>query len=241
MKRFSLLILLLSVLSYSAVNAQLHRPAKELEKKNGWFGTIQAGYNFAFGDDSWNIWKDYQDAKGGGFSVSVGKELSTLLSARLKGRYLDLYNRINLEMYEEFKYKYPDYLPRNGFYGYKVASLQAELMFNLTNLFRDRSSRHFFNMYLVGGFGENIAFCYDEVCDYWDGEYAPGLIYKVDKRSHLMPVGCIGGILDFRLDNDISLNIEALGSITGDKLEGVKYEEWYDVYITLCIGATIYF
>lgn len=210
-----------------------------------WFVTFQYGGSLAFGDDSWHVTKDFKNANGSALSVSAGYRFSDFLAARAKFRSMKLYSRTNLEFLEANKEENSEYFPRDGFYGYNAIAVQGEAMFNLAHLLNPGNPERRFNAYLILGGGVNVMSAYDPHVSVWHPDnYDNRLLYGsyvVDTSDHTMPCGVGGLQLEYKLNKYLSLSLEALGTFTGDLMEGVKYEEAYDVYITYSGGLTVYF
>lgn len=223
-------------------------PAQEnskVETKNVFFAGANFGGALAFGDDSYNVFTDFKNANGTSMSIFLGKDFSKMFSARLNARYQRLYSRVNLEtlaLRDQFPDKYFDMFPRDGFYGYDCYGIQADAMLNLINFIPNRTS-DIFNLYVMGGLGANVACNYSRYSEWWSWEsgYLDAGWYEVDRNTHIMPTAMIGGILDFKLCRILNLDFQIDCTFTGDNLEGVVSEEFYDAYITYSIGLTAHF
>ncbi len=215
------------------------------EKKDKWFAGFNVGGALAFGDDSYNIFSDFKNANGTSLSLFLGKDFSKVFSARFNARYLKLYSRVNLEtlsLRDVYPDKYFDMFPRDGFYGYNCYGIQAEAMFNPINYLPNRSN-DVFNLFLIGGIGANVTSSYSKYAEWWGWEsgYLDSGWYEVDTGSHIMPTVMIGGILDFKLCRFLNLDFQIDCTFTGDNLEGVVSEEFYDAYISYSVGLTAHF
>lgn len=95
----------------------------------------------------------------------------------------------------------------------------------------------------MAGLGLNVTANYNKYTEWWSWEsgYLDAGWYEIDRGSHVMPTAMIGGILDFKLCRFLNLNLQVDCTFTGDNLEGVVSEEFYDAYITYSIGLTAHF
>lgn len=230
----------------SAVGISCHAQEDSLSfRKNNWFAGANFGGALAFGDDSYNVFSDFKNANGTSLSFFLGKDFSHVFSARINARYLRLYSRVNLEtlsLRDQFPDKYFDMFPHDGFYGYDCYGLQADAMLNLINLIPNRTS-DVFNLYVMAGLGVNVTSNYSKYSEWWSWEsgYLDSGWYEVDRSSHIMPTTMIGGMLDFKLCRFLNLDFQVDCTFTGDNLEGVVSEEFYDAYISFSIGLTAHF
>lgn len=239
--KFLLLASALAVAGFSVSAEEI----PEKDTKNEWFAGVNFGGAMAFGDDSYNIFSDFKNANGSSFSIFLGKDFSKVFSARLNARYLKLYSRVNLEtlsLRDLYPDKYFDMFPRDGFYGYSCYGLQVDAMLNPINYIPDRTNE-VFNLYLIGGIGANVTSGYSKYAEWWGWEsgYLEAGWYEVDTSAHIMPTVMIGGMLDFKLCKFLNLNLQLDCTFTGDNLEGVVSEEFYDAYISYSVGLTAHF
>lgn len=238
-----LIILITAFLSISiSVTAQHHCMRG---KQGSYFAGVNYGGALAFGDDSYDIFADFKNANGSSASVFFGKDFSRVFSARINARYNKLYSRVNLEtlsLRDTYPDRYGDLFPRDGFYGYNCYGLQIDAMFNPIN-YIPRRAIDIFNLYLIGGVGANVVNGYSSYVKEWsrESETLNGGWYEVDTKTHVMPTVMIGGILDFRLCKFLNLDFQIDCTFTGDNLEGVVSQEFYDAYITYAIGLTAHF
>lgn len=236
------------ILLVSAAALSLGATAQKAGGSSGnkeWFCGVSVGGALAFGDDSYNVFSDLTNAAGLSASLYAGKDFSKTLSGRVSARYNKLYSRVNLEtlsLRDHDPEKYSGLFPRDGFYGYSCLGLQADVLFNPLNLIPGRPS-DFFNLYVIGGAGVNATCGYSECAKWWsrDSGLMDGGWYEVDTGTHIMPCAMIGGMLDFRLTGTLHLNLELDCTFTGDNLEGVVSQEFYDAYVTASIGLTAHF
>lgn len=235
-----LLILNLTLVSISS-RAQYYF---EDEKSNDYFAGLSIGGGLGFGDDSYNIISDFKNANGTSASLYFGKEFSKVFGARINARYNKLYSRVNLEtlsLRDVYPDLYGDLFPRDGFYGYNCYGLQIDAMFNPINYIPRKVD--IFNLYLLGGVGANMVNGYSSYVKDWsrESDVLKGGWYEVDTKTHIMPTVMIGGILDFKLCKQLHLNFQLDCTFTGDNLEGVVSQEFYDAYITYSMGLTAHF
>lgn len=214
-------------------------------RETGFFAGFNAGGALAFGDDSYNIISDFSNANGTSVSAFFGKDFSKVFSTRVNLRYSRLYSRVNLEtlsMRDIYPDKYGDLFPRDGFYGYNCYGLQIDAMFNPINYVPKRAV-DIFNLYLLGSVGANMINGYSNYVKEWSrvSETLDAGWYEVDTKTHIMPTVMIGGILDFKLCKFLHLDFQLDCTFTGDNLEGVISQEFYDAYITYSVGLTAHF
>lgn len=110
---------------------------------------------------------------------------------------------------------------------YKYSYLQTNLdaLFNLVNLFSTYQGDTFFNLYGIMGIGYVHNF----------GSSNEG----VGTQNSIIPR--VGLQADFRLNSDISLNVEATGNLMPDKFNGIVYGRKNDATANLLIGITYRF
>jgi len=192
----------------------------------------------AFGDDDYNVFSEFKEASGFNASITVGRELNRLLGIRLQTNWMRMHNRVNLEVYEYHKEHNPELVPNKGFYGYNVLQSSAELTFNLTNLIFPNSNYRRWDCQAFIGPGVTYTMNYDKIVKRWKTEHVG---YDVDDNNHVLWNANIGGNIEYKITPHIGINAEVMCSFTGDKLEGVKYEEFYDAIITYSLGVSYHF
>lgn len=245
MKKQLIILSIALSLFWSDSTAQENQGNIELGNKTDWFAGINLGGALAFGDDSYNVFSDFRNANGTSLSFFIGKEFSKIFSARIDARYFKLYSRVNLEtlsLRDIYPDKYFDMFPRDGFYGYNCFGLGVDGMVNFINLIPNRTN-DIFNLYVMGGLGFNVSCNYSKYAEWWSWEsgYLDSGWYEVDRDAHIMPTAMIGGIIDFKLCKFLNLDFQIDCTFTGDNLEGVVSEEFYDAYISYSVGLTAHF
>lgn len=179
---------------------------------------FQAGLGHTFGEI------DFSDLLSPAAAISWGRQFSPVMGMRVglsgfqgKGGWVNPYN--------DYKYNY--------------VALNADAMFNITNMFRQWKPFQKFNLSAFVGIAGNLAFNNDEAIDLeaqhfhsvnenfshlWDG-------------SKLLPVGRAGIVADFRCTDRVSLNVEVNGNITTDHYNS-KHAKNADFYFNGLVGLT---
>lgn len=122
---------------------------------------------------------------------------------------------------------------------YNYAALNADAVFNITNMFRQWKPVQKFNLSAFIGVAANLAFNNDE---------AQEVSQKVGHSNHesfshlwdgskLLPVGRAGVIADFRCTDRVSLNLEVNGNMTTDHYNS-KHAKNADFYYNGLVGLT---
>ena len=124
-------------------------------------------------------------------------------------------------------------------YSYNYVALNADAVFNITNMFRQWKPFQKFNLSAFVGIAGNLAFGNDEANDLaaqnfhginenfghiWDG-------------SKLSPVGRAGLIADFRCNDRWSFNVEANANVTTDHYNS-KHADNADFYFNGLVGLS---
>lgn len=214
-----------------------HLSAQTAGNQSDWYISANTGASMAFGDDSYDIFKEFKEACGWNFNLAVGKDKG-LWGWKVQAGVMKVSNRINLEAYEFHLLHNPDLVPNKGFYNYNAIQVTPQATFNLSQAFNAKRKTNYWNWYLFGGPGATLTLNYDEVVKPWKNEHVG---YKVDDRAHLLWNVNFGTSLEYRLTPELGINAEATCSFTGDNMEGVVSEEFYDAIITCSLGVTYHF
>jgi len=206
--------------------------------------TENIGSGMAFGDDSYNVFSEFYEASGLDISICLGTNFNLLWGARARFQWMKMYNRQNIEAYEENYSRFSELVPNKGFYGYNICQLSVEGTFNVSNFLMRHRPTHNWNWYIYAGPGATVTYNYEKTVKLWWGENAEKydlIPYRIDDRSHLLWNFNIGHIINYRLADNLDLSADIGCSFTGDNLEGVVYEEFYDAIITYSLGLKYYF
>jgi outer membrane protein OmpA-like peptidoglycan-associated protein len=126
-------------------------------------------------------------------------------------------------------------------YKYNYVALNADALFNLSNVFSDWKPRRVFNLYAFVGLGVNYAFNNDEAKD-----LEAALPGRADGRENLTylwndsrtsVLGRAGLQADFRLSDRWSLNVEANANGLSDHYNSKKADN-IDWYFNGLVGVT---
>ena len=110
-------------------------------------------------------------------------------------------------------------------YDYNYLQLSFDGLLNLTNLFTPYTGDKAFNLYGIMGLGYVHNF----------GESEKG----VHTRNSIVPR--LGLQADFRLNEDLSLNVEAIGNLMNDDFNGIVGGTKYDATVNVLLGITYRF
>lgn len=110
-------------------------------------------------------------------------------------------------------------------YKYNYLHASVDGLLNLTNLFTPYQGDRMFNLYGIAGVGYLHAFKKSE--------------YGVGTSNHIVPR--VGLQADFRLNSDISLNLEANANLMSDKFNGRVGGTSYDGTLNALVGITYRF
>lgn len=155
---------------------------------------------------------DFGDRLSPHVAVSVGKHFSPIAGAR-----------VQVGGWEAKGYR----RVANGIDDYKFNYIQTNLdgLLNLTNLFTTYEGDKFFNLYGIMGIGY--------VHNFGDSDKG------VPTQNSIVPR--VGFQADFRLNEDLSVNLEAVGNLMPDKFNGVVYGRKYDATANVLVGLTYRF
>lgn len=110
-------------------------------------------------------------------------------------------------------------------YKYNYIQTNLDALLNLTNLFGTYQGDRFFNLYGIMGIGYVHNF----------GDSKEG----VKTQNSIIPR--VGLQADFRLNDDLSLNVEATGNLMSDKFNGIVYGRKNDATANVLLGLTYRF
>lgn len=145
-------------------------------------------------------------------AISAGKYFSPVAGARLQ-----------VSGWEAKGYK----ASSTGWDDYKFNYMQVNLdgLLNLTNLFTPYQGDKFFNLYGIMGLGY--------VHNFGDADKG------VSTQNSIVPR--VGLQADFRLNDDLSVNLEAIGNLMPDKFNGIVGGRKYDATANVMVGLTYRF
>lgn len=144
-------------------------------------------------------------------AVSVGKHFSPIAGARLQ-----------LGGWESKSYRGKAI---DETYSFKYMQANADVLLNFMNLFTEYQGDKAFNLYGIMGLGY--------VHNY--GDHKVG----VSTQNNIVPR--VGIQADFRLNESLSLNVEAIGNLMADRFNGVVGGRHYDGTANALLGLTYRF
>ena len=110
-------------------------------------------------------------------------------------------------------------------YKYNYIQTNLDAMLNLTNVFSKYQGDRTFNLYGILGLGY--------VHNFGDSEEG------VDTQNSIVPR--LGLQADYRLNDDLSINLEATGNLMSDKFNGIQYGRKNDATANVMLGLTYRF
>jgi len=199
------LLAVISLLSISVFSQEkVIRPSSA---GDNWFITLQGG-------GSWTISEYYKDASFGDLiaphaAFSLGKHFSPKAGARLQVGGWQSRNYDGREGHE---------------YNFKVKYLQAnaDVLFNLTNMFLAYKPDRPFNFYAIAGLGYVHGFKDSSVGLHTTNSIVPRAGFQ----------------MDFRISDHVSFNIEAAGNLMRDDFNGIEQGTRYDGTVNVLAGLT---
>lgn len=203
-----------------SIVAQQYRQkrGKSYNKKEQWYIQIQGGANYTFAE---NI-RNHPFGKGlaPSYAFSVGKNFSTIWGARLqmigggdKGRFFD-----------------------ESPYSFNHIGGSAAVVFNLTNLIRNRERGNESNWNVMLLLGPGITHTYNFETD--GAEHHENRL-DLSSRNHFLLYGGIE--LSYRVAESWVISLEANTSWTRDKYNGLIYDRKYDGLGQLMLGVRYIF
>ena len=228
-----------------------------------WFIGGQMGPNFAVADNITDhpTFKYFGDALGLGFDVYVGKFFTPSMAGRLVLGYSNVKNRGDSGYVDITKKDAPNGLglfpgkpgepgkvysemfKGNGFYHFGVFDLSADIMFD----FVGSRAREFDKPFHILGFaGTGLLSTGEKKLNTKNGTTSEETermlnIIAGDPKSVTTFAFRLGLIFDYRFNSHFSLNFEGNMSITGDKFDGIDYDEPVDFLIKTQLGVTYRF
>ena len=177
-----------------------------------WFIQAQAGGSYTISEDRKHA--SFGDLLTPHYAVSFGKFFSPLTAMRFQAAGWESKNYVELG-------------ENSGTYGIKYIQANLDGFLNLTNLFLSFREDRPFNFYAFAGIGYVHTFKKD--CDCWD----------LSRTNSIIPrIGLQG---DFRLSDNVSLNIEVAGNLMSDNFNGRVQGKKYDGTINALGGITYRF
>lgn len=178
---------------------------------DNWFIQGQAGASYTFSEG--HNRSNFTSLLTPHVALSVGKYFSPIGGAR-----------IQVGGWQSKSHNY-DPLRNKKNYEYKYLQLNLDGLVNLTNLFSTYSGDKFFNLYGIMGLGY--------VHNFGDSDKG------VSTQNSIVPR--LGLQADFRLNDDLSLNVEAIGNLMNDKFNGIVGGTKYDATVNVLLGLTYRF
>lgn len=188
------------------------------------FAQEKAIKNYGFGDN-WFI----QGQIGGSYTLSEGHkeaDFADLLSPHVAlsvGKHFSPVAGARLQVAGWEAKTYRTWKDKTDKYNYIQTNLDGLL--NLTNLFSTYQGDRAFNLYGIMGIGYVHTFA--------DGEKGIGTQNSIIPR--------VGLQADFRLADNLSLNLEAAGNLMSDNFNGVVVKGKYDATANVLVGLTYRF
>lgn len=188
------------------------RALKNYGFQDNWFIQGQLGGSYSFGESHTKV--DFFKRVSPHVALSIGKHFSPVAGARLQvgGWEAKTYLADGIDSYKSQKFNY----------------IQANLdaLINLTNLFYSSfEGEKSFNLYGIFGIGYGHVFA--------DSEYGIKMQNNAIPRAGLQA--------DFRITNDLSVNLEAVGNLMPDQFNGRTGGRKYDATLNTLIGLTYRF
>lgn len=178
---------------------------------DNWFIQGQIGGSYTFTEG--HVKSDFGDRITPHVALSVGKYFSPVTGARLQ-----------VGGWESKSYL----VDADKTYKYSYIQTNLDGLLNLTNLFSKYEGDKAFNLYGIMGLGYVHNFGKTE-----DGAR------RVETHNSIVPR--VGLQADFRLTDDLSLNVEAVGNLMADKFNGIVYGRKYDATANVLLGLTYRF
>lgn len=110
-------------------------------------------------------------------------------------------------------------------YKYKYMQVNADVLLNFCNLFSNYEEDRAFNLYGILGLGYVHNFADREV--------------GIETQNSIVPR--LGLQFDFRMTEDLSLNVETVGNLMPDRFNGVSAGSKYDATANVLVGLTYRF
>lgn len=130
-----------------------------------------------------------------------------------------------------------------GTYKFDYVGANLDVLINLTNAF-SKTDDHFFNVILTGGIGINKAWGhnYKAIPNLaWNGTAAARDEVGSRVHNHVAHNDRVGLILDFRFNNNWSLNLEGTANHIGSRTYAINYNAGRDWQLQALVGLTYTF
>jgi len=240
------LLLVLGVMSASAQTAQKaeaeQKGTTEYEFNPHWYVLVQPlGMQYTLGEG------DFSDMLSYNVQAAIGYNFSKIFGARLSVNAWQSKGYIKLDD-SDLAGITPNTFEGKWKYNYIAPSV--ELTANITNLFRKYNPNSLFNLYAFAGVGANIGFSNSEAADVNNqiAAYQTNLKTKFSEANGYTPIvdngqnmehlwdgtktrfmGKFGLLFDFRVNDKVSINLEANANVLSDKYNSKKAgnADWY--------------
>ena len=250
MKKLYTLVVMLMVATAASAQLWIQGQRNTQDMERNWFAGVHAGTNFVVGDNSTDHppFKYLSDALGLEGGVYVGKFFTPSIGARLDFSYGKSYNRVDKEMVrnnEGFKSSFGN----NGYCGFNVFHARVDGLFDFTGGSVNHRTDPF---HVIGVVGLGLYSTSDYKLKEKDGHvltsdealFGGNETYPMALASeggNTGFYGMVGFILDYRINEKVSVNFETNCSMRGDKFDGIDFSDPNDYLFKMQLGATYYF
>lgn len=236
MKRAFICIVMLMLAYMSAL-------ALERDTGKRWFAGVHAGTNFVVGDNITDHppFKYFFDAIGVDGGMYIGKFFTPSIGGRLDFSYGKAHNRADAEFVENNE-MFKNSFTNNGYYAYNVFTVGADVLFDFTSMCSNHASDPFHVIGLAGlGMWSTADFKFEKRTPKTSMTSEEALKILASQGDCTSVYGRLGLILDYRVNNNISFNVEGNAGIMGDKFDGIDYDSEFDFLFKLQLGVTYSF
>lgn len=233
----NIVILLLTwMLSISAV-AQT-RPVKEQK----WFVGGHIGPTFAVADNITDhpTFKFLGKSLGLGFDVYGGTFLSPQIGCRIGVGYANVKNRGDREYVNAPCFT--DFFGGDGFYHFDVFNIYADALFDFTSMCTRRERK----LHVIGAAGLGLLSTGDKELYPLQGTSEELILNTLkilakDVNGGTFLAARLSLLLDYRITDNLSINLEGDISVMNDRFDGIDYDEPVDFLLNASAGITYHF
>lgn len=220
---------------FQPLKADSVRSLNHYRLADNWFVGIHAGVS---GPMSENIRpRDYfrLGSQHPAFGISVGKFFSPAIGFRVTANLMQQTAKAEREAIEA----HPDVFGK-GYYSFKHFNGYVDVLFNLSNIVYEYSEQRRFNVLGVFGMGMTNTYGFDKQKAQAMAAVPTGW-YNVDTKSRSFFSLQTGLMLSYQLNECWDLDLEANINVTDDALDGVRYDDKYDGYLSAMLGLKYHF
>lgn len=237
--------------------AEEPRYASADNESRSWFVGGQLAPNIAVADNitDHSFFNSFFDALGLGFEVYGGKFFTPNVGARVGVGYGNVKNRgdhgyVDITRKEApngldlFPGKvYADMFKGSGFYHFGVLDVHADALFDFSGKRARALNRplHLLGFVGIGLLSTGEKKMYPKAGATPEEVERMLLIVAKKKESVTTLSGRLGLIFDYRVNPRLSVNLEGNMSVTGDKFDGIDYDEPVDFLLKAALGVTYHF